>query len=134
MSFNFLNFLSIHYLNMYIIPTESLFVSEVQRLSSRYSIAALEILCVTGGTPPTYFRWYKDGIPLISDEDKITITATVTNRTMSTYDILLVLEDIPDNIVGIYEIEVGSDMQNANHKIAAAVKGNFIDTIITQAC
>ena len=96
-------------------------ISSLQR--SPHHVSILNIVCTTTSYPPTSVTWYKDNAPLNVTQGNVSMTISITNRRNSYYDITLLVEDVPDTLVGIYSVAVGNDVQTTNHTLSSAIRG-----------
>ena len=96
-------------------------ISSLQR--SPHHVSILNIVCTTTSYPPTSITWYKDDAPLNVTQGNVSMTISITNRRNSYYDITLLVEDVPDTLVGIYSVAVGNDVQTTNRTLSSAIRG-----------
>ena len=96
-------------------------ITDLQRSPHHGNI--LNIVCTTESYPPTKITWYKDNNPLKMTLDTISMTAIVTNQLSSSYDITLLVEDVPDNLIGTYSITVGNNLKTTNRTLSPAIRG-----------
>ena len=83
----------------------------------------LKMVCSTRGAPPTQISWYKDNVPLNETEDNVSMSTIVTDPRISGYSIYLLVDDVPDNIIGTYSISVGNNLQTTNRTLSPTIRG-----------
>ena len=83
----------------------------------------LKIVCSTKDAPPTQISWYKDNVLLNVTEDNVSMSTIVTDPRISGYNIYLLVDDVPDNIIGTYSISVGNNLQTTNHTLSPIIGG-----------
>ena len=76
-----------------------------------------KLVCVSTGSPPTNVIWTKDNSTLHIDGATYKMTQTVTNRTSSTYENVLIIEDSIDSLPGEYSCAVANVFGISNKEI-----------------
>ena len=61
---------------------------------------SLVVNCTSTGSPATNVTWMRDGQPLTIDGTTYKLIQTVTNRTASTYENILTVNDQLSNVTG----------------------------------
>ena len=118
-SFTFVYIYIIYIYKIYLLFIAYVTITDLQRYLHYESI--LKIVCTTGSYPPTKITWYKDNDPL--NMTNVTMTTTIINQLSSSYDITLLVEDVPDNLIGTYSITVGNDLQTTNRTLSPPIRG-----------
>ena len=86
-------------------------VTNLRRTSSTTN---LTLTCTSTYSPATTVTWMKDGDTLDIDGVKYKTYQTVTSRQSSTYQNVLVVDDVIENITGTYTCKVTNKFGSSN--------------------
>ncbi len=75
---------------------------------------SITLTCTSTGSPATTVTWMKNGSPLVIDGTTYSMEQTVTGRNTSTYDNILTIANVSDDVVGNYTCTVGNALGNAS--------------------
>ena len=87
------------------------------------STTNLTLTCTSTNSPATDVTWIKDGDVVDIDGVKYKTYQTVTDRRSSTYQNVLVVDDVIENFTGNYMCKVANQFGSSSSSLIVTVRG-----------
>ena len=89
------------------------------------------LICITTGSPPTNVSWMKDKLTQTISGDAYQMTQAVINRSASTYEIVLTINQPLDGLLGAsFTIGITNILGSASATVEITRPGKFAIIII----